>query len=288
MVKLVDFYKFAQFNTLRKLMQAELIQEFKFDSGISLLEEDFISRLDNEGIEIESLNEIEFRDDKTLGYKGQRVLIYIRDVNHYREEIKLPKFHIATCETLEKMWKNKRSERYVLYRRENGVFQVNVMKDSKIDIRYEKLNVCRNCLTHLNWENYTQERTSRNAIVADFSISVFFKRFSKSLLTSLPSHDSDTAPVNDYPDDWDVTSKQLRIKAGYRCESCKVCLEDAGLRQYLHVHHIDGQKNNNTKHNLKVLCAKCHADEPDHGHMKSSHDYKQFLSMYLQLKSKKY
>jgi hypothetical protein len=285
MVKLVNFYEFVQLNTLRQLMDAELIQEFNFNSGITLLDEDFISRLDNDGIEIESLDEIEFRADKTLGYKGQRVLIYIRDVNHYREEIRLPKFHIATCETLEKMWKNKRSERYVLYRRENGVFKVNVMKDGKIDVRHEKLDVCRNCLTHLNWDNYKETKSLRDGIVYDFSISKYFEKYPKSLLTVMPSHDSDTAPLNDYTENWSKISKEIKEKARNQCENpnCKVYLI-GNHSQYLHVHHIDGQKNNNKKHNLKVLCVKCHANEHNHGHMKSSYEYKQFILIHDQLK----
>jgi len=28
----------------------------------------------------------------------------------------------------------------------------------------------------------------------------------------------------------------------------------------LHVHHIDGDHNNNSKENLEVLCANCHAE----------------------------
>ncbi|GAN30968.1 hypothetical protein [Legionella pneumophila] len=35
---------------------------------------------------------------------------------------------------------------------------------------------------------------------------------------------------------------------------------------------------------LKVLCVKCHADEPNHGHMKHGRDYKQFLRIYEQVK----
>lgn len=283
MVKLVDFSGFQPFNRLRQEMGADLIQEFKFDSGILPLDEDFLKRLDGEGVEIDSLAEIEFREDKTLAYRDQRVLIYIRDVNVYRKEIRMPRFHVATCKTLEGMWQKKRSERYVLYRRENGIFQINLMQDSEIDIRHVKLDVCRNCLTQLNWNNYNDEnKKGKDNIVAEFSISDFFTKFTKSLLSATPSFDSDTAPLNRYPKDWDIISREIKIKAKWRCENntCNIDLSDDLLRKFLHVHHIDGQRNNNKPHNLKALCIKCHAEEPHHGHMKvSGGAYEQFLSL---------
>ncbi|MDI9844516.1 hypothetical protein QM435_05035 [Legionella pneumophila] len=285
MVKLVNFFEFSALNNLRHMMEAELIKEFKFDTGISLLDEDFIKRLGDDGVEIDSLDEIDFRSDATLGFRGQRVLIYIRDVSAYRHEISLPKFHVSTCKTLVDMWQRKRSERYVLYQRENGIFQINLMRDGKVDVRQEKLNVCRNCLDNLNWNNYSENKLIRNKIVDEFSISQFFEKFPKSLLSVTPSHTADTAPLNDYSTNWTHISKEAKRKAGYKCQNSNCQIDLAGAySQYLHVHHLDGQKNNNRKQNLKVLCVKCHADEPNHGHMKHGRDYKQFLRIYEQVK----
>lgn len=285
MLKLVDFFEFPALNQLRQSMGADLVKEFKFDTGITLLDEDFIRQLDGDGIEINGLDEIDFRNDKTLGYKGQRVLIYIRDVSPYREDFSLPKFHISTCETLERMWKTKRSERYVLYRRENGVFQINVIKNGAMEVRQEKLDVCKNCLTNLNWKNYSEDKRLRGKIVSQFSIAEFFEKYPKSLLSVKPNYDADNAPLNDYTDNWSEISKHAKRKAGYRCENSSCRVELTGRHnQYLHVHHIDGQKNNNKKHNLQVLCLKCHANEPNHGHMKSGRDYAQFNLIYDELR----
>jgi hypothetical protein len=287
MDKLVNFFDFASLNQLRHSMGADLVQEFKFNSGILLLEDDFISKLDGDGIEIDGLDDIDFRDDKTLGYKGQRrVLIYIRDVSPYREEVSLPRFHISTCDTLVKMWKRKRAERYVIHHREGNMFQVNIIRDGKTDVRHEKLDVCRNCLTNLNWNNYCEEKPLRNQIVAEFSIAKFFEAFPKSLMSVKPTYDADNAPLNDYTTGWNKISKEAKIKAGYRCtnNSCGVSLTE-NHSQYLHVHHIDGQKSNNKKYNLKVLCVRCHANEPSHGHMKSGQDYQKFIAMYDEIKA---
>ncbi len=285
MVKLINFFDAPYFNTLRQAMKAELIEEFHFNPGITLLEDDFIQKLSGDGLEIQSLDEIEFRADRTLGYKGQRVLLYIRDISPYGQEVKMPKFHISTCETLIKMWKMKRSERYLLQHKETGIFQVNVMKNNKVEARHERLDVCKNCLNNLNWENYGQNRHLRNQIFSEFSIAEFFKRFPKSLISVKPMYNADNGPLNDYSSNWQKISRNAKAAAKYRCENptCQVTLTKNNS-QYLHVHHIDGQKHNNSKYNLQVLCLKCHADEPLHDHLKALPEYQRYLSIYSSLK----
>jgi hypothetical protein len=39
----------------------------------------------------------------------------------------------------------------------------------------------------------------------------------------------------------------------------------------LHTHHINGNKTNNERNNLRVLCADCHKKQPHHGHVYVNH-----------------
>lgn len=280
MVKLVDFHECPLFNNLRGKMSAQLPSSYKVDLGISVLEDDFFAELENEGIEIDSLDEINFADDKTLLYKNQRVFVYIRDVHPKGAEIRWPKFHVSSCLTLEEMWRKKRKDRYVLYRGESGCFSINVIKGNDFDNYQKKLDVCRNCMTNINWENYCDaKKDKRNEIVSMFSITDFFKVYPKSLISVEPKYDADTAPLNVYTEDWDEISDKVRQAGQNRCFDCSIELANEH-RKYLHVHHIDGQRNNNSKENLKVLCIGCHANEPDHGHMKRSKDYKEFVHLF--------
>jgi len=48
--------------------------------------------------------------------------------------------------------------------------------------------------------------------------------------------------------------------------------------KYLHVHHRNGQKNDNRDSNLAVMCVACHAEQPMRGHMKFTPDYKAFIA----------
>ena len=54
-----------------------------------------------------------------------------------------------------------------------------------------------------------------------------------------------------------------RQKEIYQKEKKKNC-ESCGEKINLHIHHIDGDRTNNTKENLKTLCGNCHTKE----HMK--------------------
>ena len=81
-----------------------------------------------------------------------------------------------------------------------------------------------------------------------------------------------------YSKDWKLISKNIITASGNKCELCfapNECTVNRSTRvQYpwelahqgggketkivLTVHHIDGDKKNNSRHNLIALCARCH------------------------------
>lgn len=64
--------------------------------------------------------------------------------------------------------------------------------------------------------------------------------------------------------DWSQYTKASRLKPylvkerGHKCESCSL-LEWQSQPIPLEIHHIDGDKTNNDKSNLQLLCPNCHA-----------------------------
>jgi 5-methylcytosine-specific restriction endonuclease McrA len=66
----------------------------------------------------------------------------------------------------------------------------------------------------------------------------------------------------EYPNNWRWLSAQLRKAADNLCELCHAANGQphwlTGSRVILTVHHIDGNKQNNVKQNLIVLCQRCH------------------------------
>ena len=122
----------------------------------------------------------------------------------------------------------------------------------------------------------SQER--QNA-VSKFSIPEFFVKFPKSLFSITPTYTSDTAPINDYSHNWPEISEKVREERNYICDNPSCRIQLVNDKKSLHVHHINGLKNDNTKSNLRVICIRCHANEPGHAHMKGK-DYYEFTEKY--------
>ena len=87
-----------------------------------------------EGIVVKNIKDIKVVHGKLLSYKGEQILLYIRDTGKDRFTLEnspenASRFHIADCRTLEKMRKDGRGERYVFTNRTDGQFKVD-WKDS--------------------------------------------------------------------------------------------------------------------------------------------------------------
>jgi hypothetical protein len=240
---------------------------------------DLQERLRETGVEV-NFDEVTILKDRTLAYKGFRVLLYIRDVSTYGLREEMPKFHLAFCGTLDKMQRNKRFARYVVANREDGFFLVNIM-ENVAKPKVLPLNVCQMCLATIAWNGFRIDhpRTERVKSVNGFALKDFFIQYPRDLIADKPIHTSETAPLNDYTRDWGDISERTKQTRGYRCSKCKV---QFGIRdsKYMHVHHVNGMKNDNSDLNLSVLCIRCHANEPMHGHMKSLPNYLEFIKRY--------
>lgn len=278
--KLPNYLEDSEFNYLRFIMNAPLVSSFTARK-ISFLDEESIRKLGTEGIDIDDFSQIKIESDKTLSFRGKRVIIYIRDVKEISDQQSLPRYHLGYCSTLETMTQANRFNRYVIANREDGVFTINYVNQTFRQDTNAKLNVCKNCLDLLAWENYKKNssQTIKDKIVKNFNLVDFFTRYPKDLLSIVPTYTVDTAPLNDYSEDWGMISESIKKERGYVCESCNLSLIGSD-RRYLHAHHKDGQKNNNSKRNIEILCIGCHADEPMHSHLKLGRDYKNFVLKY--------
>ncbi|MFM2344616.1 MAG: hypothetical protein RLZZ210_1227 [Pseudomonadota bacterium] len=226
------------------------------------------------GIDVKS-EELKWENDLLPLYKGERVLLYIRDINSYNEFSveNAPRFHLVKCKTLKSKFDNNEKNRYVVSQKTDGVFKLNIRE---IGEREAKLYVCMNCLSKLNFNSY---KNSHDKIkeVKNFSIEDFFTQYPSSLHTEKPDYNSDNAPIDDYSEDFTKKiSTPLREKHKWRCQQCNFDCSTQNMKKYLHTHHVNRRKNDNREENLKVLCIKCHANEHNHHHIKNLQDYKSF------------
>ena len=262
----------VQFPQLQALVTKMRANPIRWASNLERLETpEYFVELSTRGVEI-SLDEVEKLENGLLTYRGEQVLLYIKDTRQERETLlydaeKARRFHVADCETLDRMRHEHRFERYVVTNRRDGLFLVDALasEDGTIEEMEAPLKVCRNCLKKLNYDDYEHKSyREKKKEWRSFDIGKFFEKYS-SYFRSKPKYTDKTAPKSDYTDDWDVVSKKIREARGWKCGECKVSLKEH--RRLLHVHHYNGVRADNSPTNLRVVCALCHKAQPAHGRM---------------------
>ena len=164
----------------------------------------------------------------------------------------------------------------------SGDFNLNVSSNGTVSRRIVRLSVCRFCLDFLQFDGFRisgVREAQKKMIVDAFEISRFFEKFPMSLHTTRPLHTSDSAPLNEYAVGFPEISLKARTAAGWRCQNCGLNLSRQEHRRFLHTHHENGDRSDNTLSNLKVVCMECHAGEPCHAHMKRLSEYAEFLKI---------
>lgn len=233
------------------------------------------------GQEIDINKDLCIYDDGTIGLekeksKKRRVILYIMNQNYNKSTKREYKYHIGWCTTLEEMRKNKRLNRYVAIRKKEPYFKVAIydMDTHKTtEIENKKMSVCKNCLKKLNYKGYKNLTSlKKEQIYQEFNLKKFleeYKFFGEILIQPKNIFEN---KHNEYSEDWKEISRKLRKNHHWICEKCGKNFENQ--KGNLVVHHIDGNKQNNSAYNLKVLCKECHALEPNHEHLKRKNKVK--------------
>jgi hypothetical protein len=209
-----------------------------------------------------------------LNYDGHQVMLYIPDQgpnieavlkNGKRKEAK--RVHVAECKTIIGM-RNRGlfNNRYDVISRIDGWFPIfgKSFNSNNSTTGNVELAVCQNCLSELNFQGFSDlNYVEKSKLTEQFSYIAFFETYS-SYFKSLPISTVDNQGGG-YTADWSSISSNLRSELNYTCEQCGVNLK-ANLK-LLHTHHINGNKSDNNRNNLRVLCVDCHKKQPHHGHL---------------------
>ena len=175
---------------------------------------------------------------------------------------KMKKLHFSACRTLVEMKSQRRFERYRVTNVTSNKYEVDV-RDGVYEVR---LYPCQNCLDKVGYQcfSFNITKTKRMAIVRSFNsqeamdlLWQWFDLFRQEVADLQSAH----APTG-YTDNWHLVAQVFKRRAGWRCAACGVQL-DRNRRQ-LDLHHLNGDKRNNSDDNLRCLCKACHQKEHPH------------------------
>ena len=196
----------------------------------------------------------------------KKSVIHIVDISFWRDNWGYPKFHIYRCETIKEMQSKEKIHRYKASKGVNNEFYL-VKKDKQWK---ETLELCSYCLNKYN------SQCNTNKIKQDFSIKEWIEKPMSG--SELPELELDIYTIpNRYTEEWSNISYKRKEQANYTCQACEKDFSNKECKGFLHTHHVDANKRNNTRENLRVLCIECHCKEHNHGHMKQSSNYKEWL-----------
>lgn len=263
------------FSELRSLKERMKAKDSDWRPGVEALDPLEALRLElEEGKEI-PLSDVETSFGGLLSYKGEQVVLYIKDTRLSRyilenEPENSRRFHVSDCRTLESMRHQGRFERYVVTSKKSGIFSVTSTdpETKHVEELEAQLYVCKVCLKALNWDGYGHaSRAQRETIWSEFFMEDFFAEYA-TFFRQKPTHTDQTAPIGGYVKEWSALSKRIRAERSWTCEGddCGVRLEDH--KRLLHCHHINGNVQDNSRSNILVLCKICHSQQPNHSRVK--------------------
>jgi hypothetical protein len=231
-----------------------------------------------------NLNDVKISQDKTLEWKGHKVILYIQTVRtdgwQSIDDQNLPRFHVANCSTLQSKRIDGSFARYVVSQRTTGKF---ILKIRNLD-KEKELQVCRNCLETLNYQNFkSKPNIDKRQVVKSFTIVDFFKEYHLGFY-DVPSFTEHTAVYDNYPKNWKEVSAEIRWSKHWKCDECRIDL--VSHKRYLHVHHKNHIRSDCSPSNLAVLCIECHGKQDNHSHIKNLKDYSSFFTVKEQLLKK--
>lgn len=207
--------------------------------------------------------------DQTIEVNGIKSCAYIKkqsngiDVYHSTSTYR---YHLCNCKTIQQMISDGRLSRYVATTRSDGLFPVIDQSNYSATERILRLELCKNCMDILD---------SRRMLPYPYSLKLFFEKYQPSIPETIRREEYVTTEER-YAHDHPEVAKRYKKSVNYCCQICKV--NCTNVQHCLHLHHKDGNGQNNNPSNLMVLCATCHVRQPKHEYMQRNPKFSQMIN----------
>jgi hypothetical protein len=218
---------------------------------------EFAKELGRTSVPLSSVD-IAIAGDGTIEVNGIKACAYIKKQSNgidRRSKESSYRYHLCNCKTIQSMIASGRKSRYVSTTRADGLFPVIDQSGLRAKERLLKLELCMNCKVLLE---------SRNMLPNPFTLRAFFEKYQPEIPKALKRTEQVVKQERYAPNHQEIAErykKQVKFicqLCGVNCKTEKCCL---------HLHHKDGDGQNNNASNLQILCADCHARQPMHNHM---------------------
>lgn len=203
------------------------------ESGYQVIRQDFALAFQRGQISFESEGIfLEYEGKKHRGY------MYLKDYQIDRYGTR-PKFHTHKCEKIQEFIEAGTFRQR--YEWSNSKTNTIIDTTSRREYPNEVLSVCSFC---------------KNLILREIGTTAEFAEILKALNPPPLEIEVD---VNGYVKGWERESRIIREKADYQCSKCRIKIDRPVHRDWIQVHHLNGNKTDNSLENLDCLCICCHS-----------------------------
>lgn len=212
---------------------------------------------------------LEFNDDGIfIDDNGAKRQVFLYKRRYKLRQYGTPKYHVCKCSIIEKFLVNDRD--IPEYRSANvGTVKVLNWDNFYREEEVSNLPLCKNCAAKLY-------------INSNVDSSEFAEILRNAVAENEPPKPKIEVNVNGYTKDWQLISSEFRKQHNYTCEKCGVQVTPFES-EFMHVHHKNKNKTDNSSNNLQCLCIKCHSEiDATHIHNFSTGGQRLLIKLFME------